>query len=77
MVSNDSPAAYASQGNLDSGKKSIDVNKFHKMIGHCRFDCLKKTAQVHGLKLKGQFKVCEDCAVAKVRQKNVNQDWKG
>jgi hypothetical protein len=27
--------------------------------------------------LKGEFKVCEDCAVAKARQRNVNQDWKG
>jgi hypothetical protein len=38
---------------------------------------LKKTSQVHGLKLKGDFKVCEDCAVAKARQKNLNKDWKG
>jgi hypothetical protein len=61
---------------LDSGK-SVDVNKFHEMIGHCGLDCLKKTAQVHGLKLKGDFKVCKDCAVAKARQKNLNKDWKG
>jgi hypothetical protein len=44
------------------------------MIGYCGLDCLKKTAQVHGLKLKGDFKVCEDCAVAKARQKNLNKD---
>jgi hypothetical protein len=47
------------------------------MIGHCGLDCLKKTAQVHGLKLKGDFKVFKDCAVAKARQKNLNKDWKG
>jgi hypothetical protein len=29
------------------------------------------------LKLKREFKVYEDCAVAKVRQRNVNQDLKG
>jgi hypothetical protein len=29
------------------------------------------------LKLKGEFKVCEDCALAKARQRNVNKDWKG
>jgi hypothetical protein len=76
MVYLDSPTAYIAQNKLDSGK-SIDVNKFHEMIGHYGLDCLKKTAQVHGLKLKGDFKVCEDCTVAKARQKNLNKDWKG
>jgi hypothetical protein len=53
------------------------VKKFHEMIGHCAVDHLKTTASIHGLKLKGEFKVLEDCAVAKARQRNVNQDWKG
>jgi hypothetical protein len=47
------------------------------IIGHCGLNRLKKTAQVHGLKLKGNFKVCKDCAVAKARQKNLKKDWKG
>jgi hypothetical protein len=47
------------------------------MIEHCGVNRLKKTANIHGLKLKGEFKVCEDCAVAKARQSNVNQSWKG
>jgi hypothetical protein len=76
MISLDSAAAYVAQNEEDS-IKSIDINKFHEMIGHCGFDCLKNTAQVHGLKLKGDIKVCQDCAVAKARQKNVNKDWNG
>jgi hypothetical protein len=56
--------------------KSIDINKFHEMIGHCGFDCLNRIATIHGLRLKGELKVCEDCAVAKARQKNINKDWK-
>ena len=40
-------------------------------------DRLQKTAKIHGLKLKGDFEVCEDCAIAKARQKNVNKVWKG
>jgi hypothetical protein len=47
------------------------------MIGLCDVDRLKKTANIHDLKLKGEIKFCEDCAVTKVRQRNVNQDWKG
>ena len=76
MIPIEPPSAYIAQNKADASK-TIDVNKFHKIIGHCGFDCLKKTAQVHGLKLQGQFKVCKDCAVAKARRKNVNQDWKG
>jgi hypothetical protein len=56
--------------------KEISVKKFHDMIGHCVVDRLKKTTNIHGLKLNGEFKVCEDCALAKVRQRNLNQDWK-
>jgi hypothetical protein len=47
------------------------------MIRHCGVDRLKKITNIHVLKLKGEFKVCEDCAVAKSRHINVNQDWKG
>jgi hypothetical protein len=56
MVSIESPSAYVTQNKTDSSK-AIDMNKFHEMIGHCGVDRLKKTPQVHGLKLKGDFKV--------------------
>jgi hypothetical protein len=52
------------------------VKKFHEMIGHCSVNLLKKITNIYGLKLKGDFKVCEDCAVAKARQRNVNKDCK-
>ena len=58
-------------------KKSVDINQFHKVIGHCGADRLKNTANIYGLKLSGQFQVCEDCAIAKARQKNINKVWTG
>jgi hypothetical protein len=76
MTTYDPSVAYIANSNSTTIKE-IDVNKFHEMIGHCVVDCLKKTTNIHGLKLKGEFKVCEDCAVAKARQRNVNQDWRG
>jgi hypothetical protein len=76
MTTYDPSDAYLAKGSLTAIKK-IDVNKFHEMIGHCGVDRLKKTANIHGLKLKGEFNVCEDFTVAKARQRNVNQDWKG
>jgi hypothetical protein len=56
---------------LNISKAEGDVFEEHEMIGHCGTDRLKKIATVHSLKLKGELKVCEDCSVAKARQKNV------
>jgi hypothetical protein len=76
MTTYDPSVAYLAKGSLTALKEN-DVNKFHEMIGHCGVDSLKKTENIHGLKLKGEFKVCEDCALAKARQRNVNKDRKG
>jgi predicted acyltransferase (DUF342 family) len=65
--------AYLAKGSL-TVIKEVYVNKFHEMIGNYDVDRLKKTTHIHGLYLREDFKVCEDCAVAKARQRNVNQD---
>jgi hypothetical protein len=71
MASNESSVA---QGKSDL-VNTVDTYKFNEMIGHCGFDYFK-TATIHGLRLKGELKARKDCAVAKARQKNVDQDWK-
>ena len=58
-------------------KKGVEINKFHKMLGHCGSDKLRKTANIHGFKLIGEFTTCEECAISKARQKNVAKEWKG
>jgi hypothetical protein len=73
MTTNDPSVAYLAKGSL-TAIKQIDLNKFDEMVGHCGVDRLKKTANIHVLKLKGEFKVCEECAVAKARQRNINKD---
>jgi hypothetical protein len=57
--------------------KCIDMNRFHEILGHCGAVRLQKTAHIHGIELKGNLEVCEACAIAKARQKNVNKEWKG
>jgi hypothetical protein len=47
------------------------------MLGHCSSDRLEKTANFHYLKLNGEFKNYEECAIAHSRHENVNKDWKG
>jgi hypothetical protein len=64
MTTYEPPVTYIAKGSL-TVIKEIDVKKFHDVIGHCGVDLLKKTANIHGLKLKGEFKVCEHCALAK------------
>jgi hypothetical protein len=40
-------------------------------------ETLKNTAMMYGFRFTGQFEVCEDCAIAKARQKNINKAWSG
>jgi hypothetical protein len=68
MTTCDPSVAYVAKGNLTSVKE-IYVKKFFEMIGNCGVDHSNKTINIHGLKLKGEFKVCEDCALVKEKQK--------
>jgi hypothetical protein len=69
----ESPVAYNTISNFRPGK-SININDFHKMLGHYGSDRLQKTAKIHSLKLSGEFETCAECAIAKARQKNVNKE---
>jgi hypothetical protein len=53
--------------------EAYDINYLHKAFGHCGLETLKNTARMYGFKFTSQFEVCEDCAIAKARQKNINK----
>jgi hypothetical protein len=72
----ESPVACNSISGSISGKK-IDVDKFPKMLGHCRSDRLENTGKIYDFKLSGKFETCEVWSIEKARQKNLNKDWKG
>jgi hypothetical protein len=57
--------------------KGIDFNMFHELVSHCGMDKLQKSADIHGLTLTGKLTICENCALAKTKQKTVNKEWKG
>ena len=61
------------QLNLNVGKE-ININRYHELLGHVGIEALKNTANKMDLKLTGKFIKCEDCALSKVRQKNLNKD---
>jgi hypothetical protein len=56
-------------------ERSLNINHLHKVFGHCGLETLKSTSKMYGLKHSGNFETCKECAVAKVRQKNVNKSW--
>jgi hypothetical protein len=56
-------------------ERSLDINHPHKVFGHCGLETLKCTSKMYGLKHSGNFETCEECAVAKARQKNVDKNW--
>jgi hypothetical protein len=72
MIAYDNPVNYSAV-NMDL-KKGVEINKFHKLLGHCGSDKLKNTANIHGFKLIGEFKTCEECAISKARKKNVAKE---
>jgi hypothetical protein len=56
-------------------ERSLDINHLHKVFGHCGLETLKSTSKMYGLKHSGNFETCEECTVAKARQKNLNKSW--
>ncbi len=49
----------------------VDVNDFHKLLGHPSESKMRFIAKYYGVKLSGKFEVCAHCAQAKARQANI------
>jgi hypothetical protein len=51
----------------------VDINIAHWLSGHVSMDSIKQKTDHYGLKLKGDFVSCADCALAQKNEKNVPQ----
>jgi hypothetical protein len=60
-----------------SNERSYDINHLHKLFRYCGQEILNNTIKMYGFKSSGNFETCEQCAIAKARQKNVNKNWLG
>jgi hypothetical protein len=60
-----------------SSEKIYNINHLHKLFGHCGQEILNKTIKMYGFKSSGCFYTCEQCAITKARQKDVNKQWLG
>ena len=49
-------------------EKTINVNSYHKTLGHPSEDTTRLTAKFYNLKLTRDWKVCTECALVKRMQ---------
>ena len=53
--------------------EKIDINVFHKQMGHMSEAMTRQLARRFGYTLTGEFNVCQACAEAKAKQKLINK----
>jgi hypothetical protein len=54
----------------------MSYKKFHGLMGHIGEERVRATAQKLEITLTGKTEACEDCAIAKARQANLNKETK-
>lgn len=54
-------------------KIKIDINEFHKLIGHTFEKRMRETATHYGYVLTGKLEDCVDCSLAKASRKKLNK----
>ena len=57
---------------LEAGRE-IDIRHLHGMYAHPGETVLRNTAAAYNLKVKAKMEKCEDCALSKARQANLNK----
>jgi hypothetical protein len=73
-----SERAYGGRAHTTIEKeKNFNVNHLHRIFGHCGHETLKNTIKMYGFNSSGVLETCEECAIAKAQQKNVNKNWLG
>jgi hypothetical protein len=58
---------------VQNRNNQIEINHFHKLLGHPGKEVMKKTSDMYKLKLMGNVKPCMACNMAKSRQKDVTK----
>ena len=54
-------------------EKAININEYHCALGHPSEATTRATAEVFGVRLVGQLKPCEDCALSKAKAKKISK----
>ena len=60
--------------NKSKKEKTMNINEYHKILGHPSEDITRLTAKFYNLKLTRDWKVCTECALAnRMQQMNRRQ----
>ena len=51
-------------------EQAININEYHCALGH---PSVRATAKAFGVRLVGQMKPCEDCALSKAKAKKISK----
>lgn len=54
-------------------EKTVNINEYHCALGHPSEATTRATAKAYGVKLVGQLKPCENCALSKAKAKKINK----
>ncbi len=54
--------------------QKMDANKWHGQLGHVSDDAMRHTANYYGRKVHEKLENCENCALGKSRQANLNKE---
>jgi hypothetical protein len=57
--------------NITMTASPIDINLYHKIMGHTSENALRDTAKFYGITLSNSLQTCSDCALSKSKQKSV------
>lgn len=56
------------------GSKKIDINQYHRMLGHVGEQKLRSTAKAMDVELQGKFEPCESCNRGKAKKKAIPKE---
>ena len=52
----------------------MEVNDYHRKLGHLNEESMRNTAKHYKQELKGKMNVCEDCSISKIKKEVIPKE---
>ena len=62
------------EGEVTIKERKMDINIAHHIFGHPSEATTKSTVKKYGWTLTGNLEKCDECTLAKIRQRNLNKE---
>ena len=70
----DDQSMMLNEGEVTIKERTMDINIAHCIFGHPSEATTKSTAKNYGWTLTGNLEKCDECTLAKIRQRNLNKE---